>query len=133
MADLSFFGGLPMKKIFLYEPDAAIFEIISLILADEGCQVRKFPYWEGDLATAVVSYVPDLVMMDCFQDLLRPARLCRLISVLCPQTSLIATSCNSDIDHTYRKMGFDTYLRKPFDIAQLTKLVNRYIPQTAGC
>lgn len=122
-----------MKKKFLYEPDVAIFEIISLILTEEGCQVKNLPYWDSDLTTAVVSYTPDLVIMDCFQDLLRPARLCRLISVLCPKTGLIATSCNPDIDLTYRKMGFDTYLRKPFDIAQLTKLVSRYVTQTAGC
>ncbi|RQO73546.1 hypothetical protein DBR40_14470 [Pedobacter sp. KBW01] len=122
-----------MKKIFLHEPDLAIFEIISLILADEGCQVKTLPYWDGDLATAVVSYGPDLIIMDCFQDLLRPARLCRVIRTLCPQTALIASSCNTDIDLTYRKMGFDTYLRKPFDIARLITIVNRYTPVAANC
>jgi len=122
-----------MKKIFLYEPDEAIFEIISLILSEDGWQIKALPYWDGDLATAIVSYAPDLVMMDCFQDLLRPARLCRIISALCPQTRLIASSCNMDIDLNYRKMGFDMYLRKPFDIAQLTTLVNRYMPLPASC
>ncbi|WP_175636381.1 response regulator transcription factor [Pedobacter ghigonis] len=122
-----------MKRIYLHEPDVAIFEIISLILSEEGCEVKTLPYWDGDLATAVVSYAPDLIIMDCFQDLLRPARLCRVIRTLCPHTTLIASSCNPDIDLTYRKMGFNNYLRKPFDIARLTTMVNRYLPQTANC
>lgn len=32
-----------MKKIFLYEPDAAIFEIVTFALADLGHEVKPLP------------------------------------------------------------------------------------------
>lgn len=123
-----------MKKIFLHEPDACIFDIMTLILSDQDYEVKALPDKQNtDLNLELIQYDPDLVIIDCFLDLIKPARWCEKIKSLSPGIFIIATSCNSDIGITYRKMGFDSYLQKPFDINFLTLLVAQYTRQLSHC
>lgn len=123
-----------MKKIFLHEPNAAIFEIMTLVLKEQDYEVKALPDPDSNyLNLELIQFEPDLVIIDCFQDLLKPAQWCRMIKSFSSNIGLIASSCNNDIDVTYKKMGFDSFLRKPFDIDFLTQLVAQYTRQYAHC
>ena len=110
----------------LYEPDVSVFEVISLVFMETKCIIKPFPYSDIDPSSKITSFKPDLVILDLFQDYLRPLALSRLIRSLLPSTGLIASSCNPDISQIFQKLGFDDYLSEPFDIDHLINLVNSY-------
>lgn len=122
-----------MKKVFLYEPDRSIFEVISFVLSDSGYLVKALPKFNHKLRQEVVKFKPDLMIVDYFMDLFSPVSICRLARSVNPQIGLIALSCNIDLDKTYRKMGFDCFLQKPFDIDHLLELVKIHSKEVVTC
>lgn len=122
-----------MKKIFLHEPNAAIFDVMTIALNDLGYTVSAFPGEDANIESELIHYDPDLVIIDCFYDLLKPALWNKQVKSLISGVCTIASSCNNDIDKTYKLMGFDAYLKKPFEMDFLSQLVLRYTRQFASC
>lgn len=119
-----------MKRIFLHEPDASIFEIVTLTMQEEGYQIR--PLLEPNhpnFVSELRRLRPDLILMDCYRDLSGAAAWCKSIRSVVAGICIVAFSCNSDIDKTYHSMGFDAYLKKPFDISHMIGLVKRCTAQ----
>ncbi|MEZ2336834.1 hypothetical protein AB6735_14425 [Mucilaginibacter sp. RCC_168] len=40
---------------------------------------------------------------------------------------MIAFSCDNQIDQAYQQLGFDGYLKKPFDLEELYGIVRKYL------
>ncbi|MHA4895218.1 response regulator [Pedobacter sp. PWIIR3] len=117
-----------MKRICLHEPDAAIFEIVTLTMQEEGYQIR--PLLQPDHPKFIFElnkFCPELVIMDFYRDLNASIAWCKSVRSVVAGICIVAFSCNNDIDQTYRSMGFDAYLKKPFDISQMTGLVQRCV------
>ncbi|MEJ2881025.1 hypothetical protein [Pedobacter sp. GR22-6] len=119
-----------MKSILLHEPEASIFDIVTLTLQEEGYQIR--PLLKPDhpkFITELTKSRPELILMDCYRDLSDSAAWCKAIRSVVAGICIVAFSCNNDIDKTYRSIGFDAYLKKPFDISYMIGLVNRCTSQ----
>lgn len=122
-----------MKKVFLHEPDRSIFEVISYVLSDSGYLVKALPKFNHRLRQEIVNFKPGLIIIDYFRDLFTPLSICRLARSVDPNIGLIGLSCNTDLDKTYRKMGFDCFLQKPFDIDHLLDTVKTHSEKTVTC
>jgi len=119
-----------MKKIFLYEPDAGIFEVIFLALLDKGYQTLRLPDpGHSGFKRMLLRDRPEVVIADHFLDVSNSTKLCSSIKTVLPEVAIIATSCNHDIEETYHQLGFDDYIRKPFDLRILFKTVSSNIKQ----
>lgn len=113
-----------MKKVFLFEPDAGIYDIISFVLQNEGCVVHPLPDPEStSFKEAIRQADPDLVIIDCFLNESKPSSWCKKINHILNDVPIIATSCLSTIKQRYQRMGFSGYLEKPFDIRSLEEMV----------
>lgn len=121
-----------MKKVFLFEPDTGIYDIISYVLQNDGCVVHPLPDPEStSFKEAIQQADPDLVIIDCFINEAKPSSWCKTIRDIVNEVPIIATSCLSNIKQRYQTMGFSGYLEKPFDIRSLEHIVKRSLTSPA--
>ena len=112
------------KKILIFDDDADILSICSYILEEQGWDVQTRSDC-NDIVDVVEAFMPDVILMDNW----------------IPDTGgIVATqklkghpeyksipvvyfSANNDIKHLAEQAGADTFLPKPFDIAQLEQVI----------
>lgn len=114
------------KKILVIEDDNDILDLIQYILEDEGYQV--LPSNKIEPITAVISYQPDLVLLDNRLADGFGHKLCENIKSH-PATKaipVILVSATRDLEMVAKDCNADTYLTKPFDLQQLINIVKEY-------
>ena len=116
------------KKVIIYDDDADLLEVCSLILQSKNFEVitkDKCSSILGDL----VEYQPDVVIMDNWIPDLGGVKATRLIkgSEQFHQIPVIFFSANNDVSELAIEAGADYSLQKPFDISELENIVTRAI------
>lgn len=116
------------KKVLIFDDNADILELCSLILKNAGYEVHSSET-SNNIEQQVLAFMPDLILMDNW--------LPDIGGVVATQTlkknpslkhiPVIYFSANNEVKKLAKQAGADDYLTKPFDIFELEKIVHKYI------
>ncbi|MDP9046670.1 MAG: response regulator [Bacteroidota bacterium] len=118
-----------MKNIIIQETDASILEMITIALSLDGLSVVPIKSCSEDFLTLIDKHRPHAILLEYFLDGANCIESCRQIKSIYPRLPVIALSCNNHINELYEQGGFDDYIRKPFDLAVLYKVLRKQIPK----
>jgi CheY-like chemotaxis protein len=127
-------------RVLVVEDEPAIREVVALVLADDGCEVRARDGGREALRL-LRRWQPDVVVLD----LRLPDREGEAFLDVCRQyvageTPILVMSASANLDHHAARLGVDGILPKPFDIDELCRAVHRLavdrqneaVPQTGS-
>lgn len=112
------------KKVYIFDDNTDILELCTLILADEGYEIRTSSTAEA-IIDQVIDYMPDLIFMDNWLPDMGGIEATQALK-RCPELKhipVIYFSANNDIRVLSERAGADSFLAKPFDIMELVDLV----------
>ncbi|MDO7743344.1 MAG: response regulator [Pedobacter sp.] len=121
-----------MDKIVIQETDRSVLDVIKIILTEAGFEVYATHHLSTDFLNIITKKHPDLVVLDYKLSGQEAIQVCNQIKKRFPQLPIIALSCNYNIDQHYRQLGFNDYIRKPFDIDTLVKIIRKHIPHLSA-
>jgi DNA-binding response OmpR family regulator len=75
---------------------------------------------------------PHVVLLDFKLDGRICIEMCRQIKAKYPHLPVLALSCNSNIDIVYNKHEFDGYIKKPFDLDLLYRILKEHLVKSDG-
>jgi DNA-binding response OmpR family regulator len=119
-----------METIMVQEEDAATLEVLTIALQMERFQVCGLTAYNDNVLDMIRLHRPKLVLLDCRLSNYSGKQICHWIKSHFRNLPVIALSCDNHIDEHYRQLGFDDYLKKPFDLDQLYQVVRK---QLLGC
>jgi len=117
-----------MDKIVIQETDRSVLDVLKLTLTEAGFEVYATNHLSADFLDVIAEKQPDLVVLDYKLSGQEAIQVCQQIKTRFPQLPIIALSCNYNIDQCYQQHGFNDYIRKPFDIDLLVKIIRKHIP-----
>ncbi|PAW95385.1 hypothetical protein CKK33_18525 [Mucilaginibacter sp. MD40] len=112
------------KKILVMENDQAIIEIVSLILEDEGYEVKALNT-ESRILDVINEYKPNVIILD----IIRPSEAGTLLCLTLkenPKTKhipVIVFSTHPKVLTALKEVCADDVVPKPFDVAELINAV----------
>jgi len=118
-----------METIVIQETDKDILEVLYAALELEGFNVYALGETDEDFLEVIDKARPHVVMLDFRLSGEECKQVCREIKKRYPHLPVLALSCNSNINELYSKAGFDGYIQKPFDLAQLYSILRSHIPR----
>jgi len=118
-----------METILVQEADEAILEALTIALKIEGYQICSLTDRDGNVLDMIRLHRPRLVLLDYWAGHYSGKQVIHWIKAHFPSLPVIAFSCDNQIDQEYRQYGFDGYLKKPFDLKVLYRLVRKYLPK----
>lgn len=110
----------------MQDPDPDIRAILKIALEQENFVVLTASDPDAIL-DLINSFSPELVMLDFRFTGQQSAEVCHKLKSSYPGLPVVAFSCNSDIDQVYAREGFDDYIRKPFDLDRLYRVLRRHL------
>jgi CheY-like chemotaxis protein len=116
------------KKIVIFEDDADIAELCSLILQREGYEVHHFLSVE-DHITNLLGICPELILMDYMIPGGGGDRATASIKQH-PELSdikVLIVSASTAIEKVAKESGADGFIKKPFDLYEFTSTVKSYV------
>jgi DNA-binding response OmpR family regulator len=117
-----------METILVHEPDAATFDVVSTALQMEGYRVYSLTDKQENMLEMIVRHHPKLILVDCWLGYYTGKQISHWIKAHFPHLPVIAFSCDNEIAQEYQKLGFDGYLKKPFDLEVLYLTIRKYLP-----
>jgi CheY-like chemotaxis protein len=121
-----------MDRIVIQETDQAVLEVLKIALTDAGFDVHATNHCSADFLDVIAEAQPHLIVLDYKLSGREAIEVCHQIKQRFPHLPIIALSCNYNINQDYERHGFDDYIRKPFDLDRLIKILRKHIPSTAG-
>jgi len=118
-----------METILVQEADAGTLEVLTVALQMEGYRVCSLTDPDENVLDMIRRHHPKLVLLDCWLSHYPGEQISHWIKAHFPRLPVIAFSCDNQIDEEYRKLGFDGYLKKPYDLEVLYKTIRKYIPR----
>jgi two-component system cell cycle response regulator DivK len=111
------------KKVIIYDDDADLLEVCSLILGAKGFEVIM-----KDRCTEIIKdmqqHQPDVILMDNWIPDIGGVKATRLLKESAfSNIPVIFFSANNNVTELAEEAGADYYLHKPFDISDLEKMV----------
>lgn len=116
------------KKIFIFDDNADILELCTLILNEAGYEIKTSAS-SNDIVDQVQAYMPDIILMDNWLPDIGGIEATQTLKSH-PELKhipVIYFSANNDVSTLAQKAGADNYLSKPFDIEALEEIVESYI------
>jgi len=122
------------KRILIVDDDAAIGEVLQLMLEDEGYAVEI--QVDGQIAQQMAEPFPDLLLLDIRVSGSDGRAICQYLKSQ-PATHhipIILLSAHRDTQRMAKESGADDFLAKPFQMEDLLALVATYlgVPSCAG-
>ncbi|MDH5825752.1 response regulator [Sphingobacterium sp. SG20118] len=116
------------NKILICEDDAAILDIVSIILEDYGYEV-SISQTSHDIIEKVEAFQPNLILMDNWIPNIGGSEATKLLKKHPDyhKIPVIYITANSDIAALAAAAGADDFLAKPFNLEDLEKIVAKYI------
>jgi DNA-binding response OmpR family regulator len=116
-----------METIMVQERDTATLEVLTIALQMEKFQVCGLTDYSDNVLDMIRLHHPKLVLLDCRLSNYSGKQICHWIKSHFRSLPVIALSCDNHIDEHYRELGFDDYLKKPFDLEQLYYVVRKQL------
>lgn len=114
-------------KILVIEDDPDILDILSYLLTEEGYEVITSA--DGGIVNEVQVLMPDLVLLDEWLGNEKGSALCVKLKAdpLTASIPVVMITALSDINEIVKKAGADGYVKKPFNIDEITTTINKFI------
>jgi DNA-binding response OmpR family regulator len=97
-----------------------------------GFRVYSLTDYNENVLVMIKRHRPKLVLMDCWLSSHSGKQMCEWIKAHFQGLPVVALSCDIHIDQHYKELGFDDYLKKPFDLDQLYKVVSKQLVRQKG-
>jgi len=120
-----------MDRIVIQETDPAVLELLELALTEAGFEVHAVDHCAPDFLDIISLKQPHLVVLDYKISGKQAIEVCCQVKQRFPHLPIIALSCNYNINQDYQRHGFDDYIRKPFDLDLLIRILRKHIPATS--
>ena len=124
-----FFNPTLMDKIVIQETDRTVLDVLKMALSEAGFEVHATIHLSVDFLDIIAVKQPNVVMLDYKLSGHEAINVCNQIKQRFPHLPIIALSCNYNIDQEYGQHGFDDFVKKPFDIDLLVKIIRKHIPR----
>ena len=113
--------------VLLVEDDAAVRSTLAAILQDEGCEISIAP--NGfDALVALEQHEPDIIVLDWMMPVVDGENFLQALrSEYRRSTPVLVISAGRVNEETALAAGADAYLRKPFDIDELMRVLHELI------
>jgi two-component system cell cycle response regulator DivK len=115
------------KKVFVFDDNAEILELCTIILEDAGYDIRTSST-SNNIIDQVLSYIPDIIFMDNWLpdvggiDATKELKGHETLKSI----PVIYFSANNDVKALAAEAGADGYLSKPFDIQELEDIISKH-------
>jgi DNA-binding NtrC family response regulator len=117
------------EAIIVQDKDKSILDVLKLALEMEGFNVIPAMHCDDGILDTIDKNRPHVVVLDYRLEGKDCIDICNKIKARYPYLPVIAISCNVGIDREYAKKGFDDYIKKPFDLDLLYKIINKHLPK----
>lgn len=119
--------GTRSKKILAADDDPAILEVLTFMLEDEGYDVQTTV--NGQTEQRVKDFLPDLILLDIWMAGTDGRMICKRLKSekMTHHIPIIFISANKDIKKITIDSGAQDFLAKPFDMADLLTMVEKYV------
>ncbi|WP_027385199.1 response regulator [Chryseobacterium gregarium] len=116
------------KKILIFDDDATILEVITIIFEENGFQV-EISETSHDILERVAQYRPDVILMDNWIPRIGGVEATKLLKSHeeFKNIPVIYVTANNDIMALAREAQADDYVAKPFNLDDLEAKVAKYI------
>jgi len=123
-----------MDKILIVEDDKDLITLLKSGLSKNGYQVRATISCKEGLEI-FYQFLPDLVILDINVGNEDGREMCRQVkaSAEFQLIPVIMISANDISLELYKDYGANDILKKPFLLAQIQKLISKYLPIKPGC
>ena len=121
-----------METVLIQETDQSILDILKIALEIEGFEVFSMQADDNSFMDKIEDSRPHVVLLDFKLDGKICIEMCHQIKARYPHLPVLALSCNSNIDNVYDKFGFDGYIKKPFDLELLYRILKEHLNKPAG-
>ncbi|KYH07547.1 MULTISPECIES: response regulator [Chryseobacterium] len=118
------------KKILIFDDDAAILEVITIIFEENGYEVR-ISETSHDILEKVAEYHPDVILMDNWIPKIGGVEATKLLknSEEFNHIPVIYVTANNDIAALASEAKADDYVSKPFNLDDLEEMVAKHIKE----
>jgi DNA-binding response OmpR family regulator len=120
-----------METIMVQDTDPAVLEVLTLALEAEGFHVCPIKHCDEQILQLIDEVRPHVVMLDYKLDGEDCIKICQEIKSRYPHLPVVALSCNVNIHEKYSFSGFDDYIKKPFNLSLLYKVLRKHIKADA--
>lgn len=116
------------KKILVFDDDKTLLDVLTMVFFDEGYEV-EISETSHDIIERVSKFCPDLILMDNYIPDIGGTEAIRLLRThgQFNQIPVIIISASTNIVALKNASKANDYLRKPFDLYELEKLIARYL------
>jgi DNA-binding response OmpR family regulator len=113
-------------KLLVVEDDEGIREMLKIVLSYEGYEVVMAQ--DGSILAELDSIRPDIIFLDEWLCNEKGSDLCRKLKAdpLTATIPVILLSALMSVEQFSIAAGADGFIRKPFDLEELTTVINRY-------
>jgi two-component system phosphate regulon response regulator PhoB len=113
-------------KILVIEDNPDIKEVLDYILKDNGHEV--IPCSDGASLATLDRLKPDIILMDDILSVTRGSEFCQRLKSddATKNIPVILISAMTNIKDTAAKCGADAYIEKPFNIDNLTEVIQSF-------
>jgi CheY-like chemotaxis protein len=118
------------KKILIFDDDAAILEVITIIFEENGYEV-KISETSHDILEKVAEYHPDVILMDNWIPKIGGVEATKLLksSEEFNHIPVIYVTANNDIAALASEAQADDYVSKPFNLDDLEEMVAKHMKE----
>ncbi|PXW17804.1 MULTISPECIES: response regulator [Chryseobacterium] len=118
------------KKILIFDDDAAILEVITIIFEENGYEV-KISETSHDILEKVAEYHPDVILMDNWIPKIGGVEATKLLksSEEFNHIPVIYVTANNDIAALASEAQADDYVSKPFNLDDLEEMVAKHLKE----
>lgn len=114
------------ERVLVIDDDALMRELLSVLLEAEGCEVLTAESGEAALAmleAMSAAQLPEVLLTDLKMPGVSHAALALALRVTCPPPAVLVAMSASEPDDEVA--AYDAFLRKPFDVADYQKAVEK--------
>lgn len=117
-------------KIVIIEDNPDILDIIDYILKDVGYEVFSCP--DGTIVKNLDKINPDVILLDEILPSVRGSEICKQLKMQSEfkDVPVILVSTIPHLAKIAQQCGADSYLEKPFNIQDLTNIIQQFNRQT---
>lgn len=116
------------KKILIFDDDHALLDVLSIVFSEDGYEVEISETCH-DIIERVSKFSPDLILMDNYIPEIGGTEAIKLLRTYDQfnHIPVIFISASSNIVALKNASKADDFLRKPFDLYELEKLIAKYL------
>lgn len=114
-------------KVLFVDDDVALGNIVTLALEDAGCEVHYQTSLAG-IKTVVKEVCPDIIVLDVEIGPKNGIEAIPVLKLIAPKTPVLIVSSHGASENVAKALeaGAVSYLKKPFEIAELLAYIHRF-------